>query len=260
MLLTDPVIAEAIRALPIGLAVGVMMGLLGGGGGILAVPLLVGLLGMSFDRATTVSLVVIAVASIIALIPHHRVGSVDWRTGITFGLLGAVGAILGGRGALLLNDTIQQIAFAVLLMIAGGIMLRNALRSKRGLARAESEGERRPSMPRLVTIASGVGLTSGFFGVGGAFIAVPALVSAVGMKVRRATATGLLVVIINAGFALIARYSELGALLVVSELAVGAVVGAIIGALVARRLPGWALSMLFGSLILIAAVYTVATA
>lgn len=253
-------IAEVVRALPIGIAVGVMMGLLGGGGGILAVPLLIAFLGMSFDRATTVSLVVIAVASLIALIPHHRVGSVDWRTGITFGVLGAAGAIIGGRGALLLNDTIQQVAFSALLVIAGGIMLRNAVRARRGVARTDAEGERRPSTRRLVTVASGVGLTAGFFGVGGAFIAVPALVSAVGMTVRRATATGLLVVIINAGFALLARYSEIGPLLVVSELAAGAVVGAIIGALLARRLPGWALSMLFGSLIIIAAVYTVATA
>lgn len=243
----------------IGVALGLIIGLLGGGGGIITVPALIALFSLSFDLASTASLIVMILGCTVALVAHHRAQRVDWRTGIIFGSIGIIGSVVGARWALILDDRIQQLAFSVVLVAAGLSMLRNAKRSKDGMANEEGHGVRL-SMTKLVPLSTGVGLTVGLFGVGGGFITVPALVSAARMPIKRATATALVVIIINAGAGLVARFESLPSQDIIVPLMIGAVLGAGSGALWSRRLPSWVLSATFGVLALLIAIYNTVTA
>ena len=187
----------------IGVALGLALGLFGGGGGILAIPLLVAA-GVPADEAGTTSLVVVGVGAIGGLIPHARAGRVDWREGALFGALGVVGAVAGSLLALRTDDRLQLGAFAALLVVAGILMLRKALQ-KDTVASADV---RRAAWPLVIVTAMGVGLLTGFFGVGGGFLVVPALTLVLGMPIHKATATALLVIIINSTAAFLPRATE----------------------------------------------------
>lgn len=189
----------------IGVALGLSLGLFGGGGGILAIPLLVAA-GIPADEAGTTSLVVVGIGAIGGLIPHSRAGRVDWREGAAFGLFGVVGAAAGSLLALRTDDRLQLIAFSGLLVIAGLLMLRNALRTTEQDSSAPARA--RANWFLVAVTALGVGLLTGFFGVGGGFLIVPALTLVLGMSIEKATATALLVIVINATAAFIPRASE----------------------------------------------------
>lgn len=242
------------EAMLIGVALGLIIGLLGGGGGIITVPALMALFSLSFDLASTASLMVMILGCSVALIAHHRAQRVDWRTGMIFGSVGVVGSVIGARWALILDDRVQQLAFSVLLVAAGLSMLRNARRSKAGVSSEEGRGTRLRAA-KLIPLSTGVGLTVGLFGVGGGFITVPALVGAARMPIKRATATALVVIIINAIAGLIARFNALPGTDVMVPLMIGAAIGAGGGALWSRKLPSWILSATFGALALVIAVY-----
>jgi len=243
------------------------MGLLGGGGGIIAVPLLIAL-GLTIREASTASLVVVGLGALAGLIPHHLARRVDWRIGITFGLLGAVGAIVGARLGVSVNPSVVAVTFPVLLVAATFAMFRSA-RKERMLAAEQAAGDAKPpadetapahikSWPLTIVLATGIGLVTGFFGVGGGFIVVPALVTAIKMPVRRATATGLVVIAINSGVALIARHGSEPAWRITLTMAAATAACTVVGALLSRRIPGWMLSAAFGALTLAITVYTVA--
>jgi uncharacterized protein len=235
----------------VGAALGLVLGILGGGGGILAVPLLVRVFDQGVDAATTSSLVIVAIGALAGLVPHARAGRVDWRAGFLFGLVGSAGAIVGSRGALWADDRLQAAGFVALLVVAGVSMLRSPAASA---GDDRSSDAARPSWGRLVAAATVVGLVTGFFGVGGGFIAVPALVFGVGMPVRKATATGLLVIVLNSAVALAARGPELLDVQLVVPLGAVTAVAAVAGALVSGRVPSAGLRRGFGALILVVAV------
>lgn len=187
----------------IGLALGTALGLFGGGGGILAIPLLVAA-GVPTDEAGTTSLIVVGIGALGGLVPHARAGRVAWKEGVAFGVLGIVGALAGSRIALVTDDAIQLWGFAVVLVVAGTLMLRKAL--GRSAAQDEQAPDRgRRSWLLVVATATMVGLFTGFFGVGGGFLVVPALTLVMGMALHRATATALLVIVINSASAFVPR-------------------------------------------------------
>ena len=193
----------------IGLALGLSLGLFGGGGGILAIPLLVAA-GMSADEAGTTSLIVVGIGAIGGLIPHARAGRVDFQQGIVFGVLGIAGAVAGSVLALRTDDQLQLVAFAGLLVVAGVMMLRKSLGQSAdadATGNGAASGHRAP-WPLVVITALLVGALTGFFGVGGGFLVVPALVLVLGMSIHRATATALLVIVINSAAAFIPRATE----------------------------------------------------
>jgi len=196
---------EYVEYILIGIALGLSLGLFGGGGGILAIPLLVAA-GVPTDEAGTTSLVVVGIGAIGGLIPHARAGRVDWKQGFIFSALGIVGALAGSRLALVTEDRIQLWGFAVVLVIAGTLMLRKALRSSPG--GGERVERSRRSWWLVVPTAATVGLFTGFFGVGGGFLVVPALALVMGMSMYRATATALLVITLNSAVALVPRAGE----------------------------------------------------
>ena len=253
--------------LAVGALLGLVMGLLGGGGGILAVPLLVAL-GVTIREASTASLVVVGFGALAGLIPHHFARRVDWRLGITFGVLGAGGAIVGAKLGVTVNPTLVAAGFPVLLLLASLAMFRSArtnyamAQQPSDIASSEASDETTParikSWPITIGLATGVGLVTGFFGVGGGFIVVPALVAAMRIPVRRATATGLVVIAINSAVALSVRHSVSPPWSLTLTMAGATAVFTIVGALLSRRIPGWILSAGFGALTLLVAIYSFA--
>ena len=115
----------------------------------------------------------------------------------------------------------------------------------------------RGSRLRIVGLASSVGLVTGLLGVGAGFVVVPALVSAMKLPIKKATATGLVVIVMNSAVAAVVRHGSQGSLGVTVGLALASAAFAVIGALVSRRVPGWALSAGFAGLMILVAIYTV---
>ena len=233
-----------------GLILGLVVGLLGGGGGILAVPLLVYVVGVPTDEAVTLSLVVITIAAATGLLTHARAQNVQWRTGIQFGLLGLVGAWVGSLASVRVPDEVLLGTLVVLLLLAAGSMLRPP----------PKRVAKRRSPLVIVLLATLIGFLVGFVGVGGGFLTIPVLVAALGMPMRQAIGTGLVVMAVNSVLALTIRLiTDAGtpdpAMAV--PLGVAAGVGAVGGALLSRHLPGRALQVSFG---LLAAAVAVATA
>ncbi len=263
--------ANPLTLIAIGAALGLIIGLLGGGGGILAVPLLVAV-GQPFLVASSQSLVIVGAGAAAALVPHHRARRVDWRVGLVFGSLGAVGAVVGARLAQSINPTILLGGLTVLLVAGAVTMLRSATGE---YTRAESQsashvemagGAVAPSLGagtgpvdrlRIVGLASSVGLVTGLLGVGAGFVVVPALVSAMKLPIKKATATGLVVIVVNSAVAASVRHDSQGSVGVTMSLAAASAVFAVIGALVSRRVPGWMLSAAFAVLMILVAIYTV---
>ena len=184
--------------IPFALVVGVVLGALGGGGAILTVPVLTSLVGLTPAQATTASLVIVGSSSLLGLVPHARAGRVRVREGGVFGLLGVVGAAVGSRLSILVPGPVLMSAFSVLLLVVAVVMGRRARRTDLPQVRERGWGVR-------VLAASAVGLLTGFFGVGGGFVVVPALTLVLGLPMSVAAGTSLLVVAINSASSLLTR-------------------------------------------------------
>lgn len=207
-----------VLAVVVGLGVGVVVGALGAGGGILAVPVLVYLLGQPPHAATASSLVIVGLTAIASLPHHARARNVAWRDGLVFAAISTVGAVLGSRLSALVAPDVLMLLFGGMLTIVAVVMARRALRVRHveqmvqrepdpeaGAVAATSAGPHRPHLPAVAATATLTGLLTGFFGVGGGFIVVPMLVIAMGLAMRRASGTSLLVMIIATGASLLAR-------------------------------------------------------
>jgi uncharacterized membrane protein YfcA len=167
--------------------VGLTLGLLGGGGSILMVPLLTFVTGMPTTEAITASLVVVGATSAVSVVGHARAGRVHWRTGVLFGVTGMAGALAGGLIGGHLPGRLLMGGFAVLMVVTAVAMLR-------GRRSATAAGPSRPSAGRILLIGAGVGLVTGLLGAGGGFLIVPALTLLAGLPVTAAVGTSLLVI------------------------------------------------------------------
>lgn len=182
-------------ALALSVAIGVSLGLLGGGGSILAVPILVYVVGLDAKPAIAMSLLVVGVTSGFALLPHAVARRVAFGTGATFGVASMAGAFAGGRVAHLLPSRVLLVGFALTMLVTGLAMLRG-----RPLGSAEHRPQGRS---RIGITGVGIGLLTGVIGAGGGFLIVPALVMLCGLRITSAVATSLFVIALNsfAGFA-----------------------------------------------------------
>lgn len=245
---------DALLALPFGLAIGVLLGLVGGGGSILAVPILVYVLGEPVKRATTESLLIVGVTALVGALAAARAGRVRWRVGLAFAAAGAATAVAGTALNRLVNSHAILLAFAVLLVAAGYGMLRR--RPDRG---SPSENPQTPAWSRVAAAGAATGLLTGFFGVGGGFVIVPALALALGLPMTLAIGTSLLVIALTSASALAAHLVSGG---INIGLAAAFTAAALIGALVGTRLhghvPDTRLRQVFASLLLAIAVFLVA--
>lgn len=157
--------SATLLALPFGLAIGLLLGLVGGGGSVLAVPVLVYVLDQPVKDATTESLLVVGTAALVGAVDHARVGRVQPRTALAFGAAGAIGALAGTALNRLIGAQALLLAFALLLLAAAAAMLR------RRDDPVERVGD--SSIARVGAVGVGTGVLTGFFGVGGGFSSCP---------------------------------------------------------------------------------------
>lgn len=231
-------------ALTVGLAVlvGVALGLLGGGGSILTVPLLAYVAGMDAKQAIATSLLVVGTTSAVAAVSHARAGRVQWRTGLIFGVAGMVGAFGGGLLARFIPGSVLLIGFAVM-MIGTAIAM---LRGRKDVGPADAH--HRIPIPKVVAEGLVVGLVTGLVGAGGGFLVVPALALMGGLPMPIAVGTSLVVIAMKS-FAGFAGYLSSVAIdwpiagMVTAAAVLGALVGARLTALVdpdsLRKAFGW---------------------
>ena len=217
-----------------GSLVGLVLGLVGGGGSILAVPLLVYVVGVpSAHLAIGTSAVAVAGSALANLVPHWRAGRVKWRCALVFSAAGVVGALAGSSLGKLTDGDALLALFGLLMLAVGGSML--ARRGDAGDPDVHlTTGTARRLLPRLVGIGFGVGVLSGFFGIGGGFLIVPGLMLATAMPLPYAVGTSL-VAVFAFGAATALNYAVSGlidwwvALLFVAGGAVGGIAGAALG-------------------------------
>lgn len=202
--------------LPVALAIGLLLGLLGGGGAILTVPVLTTVAGQTPPQATAGSLVIVGASALVGCVPHLRAGRVRVVDGVSFGLLGIVGALAGSRLSAAVPGPVLMSAFSLLMLVVAMLMIRKLRRSGCPGAqpgRAAGSGDTRGDAPDTgaagwpirIVAATGVGLLTGFFGVGGGFVIVPALTLVMGLPMPTAVGTSLLVIAINSASSLAFR-------------------------------------------------------
>ena len=179
----------ALGALSGGL-VGFVLGLVGGGGSILAVPLMVYLVGVRDPHlAIGTSALAVAVNAASGLASHWRAGNVKWRCASVFAASGIAGAALGSTLGKALDGQKLLFLFAIVMVVVGAVMLR-----RRGAEGNPEVHLGRENAGKLVAYGGGAGLFSGFFGIGGGFLIVPGLIAATGMPMLNAVGSSLLAV------------------------------------------------------------------
>jgi uncharacterized membrane protein YfcA len=229
--------------------IGIALGLLGGGGSILTVPLLVYVAGLDAKAAIASSLFVVGVTSLVGLVSHARAGRVRWRTGLFFGAAGMVGAFLGGKVGSLIPGAVLLVGFAIMMAVTAVAMIRG-----RKNVTAVQHGD----LPVVRVLIDGivVGFVTGIVGAGGGFLVVPALALLGGLPMPIAVGTSLLVIAMKsfAGFAGYATSVPIDwkvTLLVTA----GAMVGALVGSAVAGRVHPDRLRTGFGWFVLVMAAF-----
>lgn len=281
-----------------GLAIGALMGALGGGGAVVAVPLFVYVFAFDSAGATSSSLLIVAIGAAFGVLSHARRRNVRVGHGLVFGALGIGGAAVGTRLAHQVSQPVLLSAFAALLLVVAATMARSAVRTGTGAGAGSGDGEApdgrgrepadgnaqpasasrsrvrpggdiappsvggtaRPVRRWVGTLgaASVVGILTGFFGVGGGFVVVPALTLVLGLEMAVAVGTSLLVILINTASALVVRGGVTGVvdMPLVWTVAGAAIVGTAVGAAIGDRLPERVLRLGFAGFLVLVSAYT----
>ncbi|BAK83214.1 sulfite exporter TauE/SafE family protein [Komagataeibacter medellinensis] len=249
-----PDLVQGLAGLLSGGVIGFTLGLVGGGGSILAVPLLLYVVGMTDPhRAIGTSALAVTVNALCNLAHHARAGSIRWRCAGLFASAGVAGALVGASFGKVINGQRLLFLFALVMLGVGALMLRGCRK-----AGPEARGpERMASLPVLAYGAT-TGFCSGFFGIGGGFLIVPALLAATGMPMLNAIGTSL-VAVCAFGLTTSVSYAMAGLvdLPMVGLLVAGGVVGGMGGTVLARRLGSQPqhLRLIFACLIFLVAFY-----
>ncbi|MCX4736450.1 sulfite exporter TauE/SafE family protein [Streptomyces sp. NBC_01363] len=242
-----------VVALAAGAVVGLALGGLGGGGSVLAVPALIYLLGFDPAAATTAGLLIVIATSLTGLVAHAREGRVRWRTGGLFAAAGIIPAAVAGALSVRIPSGALTAGFAVLAVVAAVRMLR-----PRGEP-APQAGDGASAAPagRVARTGAGLGAVTGFLGVGGGFLVVPALVTVVAVPMTAAVGTSLLVITVNSTAALATRLATPTALdwATIAPFTATAVLGAWDGQRLAAKVSTAALQRIFGAVLLAVAVF-----
>jgi uncharacterized membrane protein YfcA len=239
-----------VATLLLSVLIGLSLGLLGGGGSILTVPILTYVAGMNPKEAIAASLFVVGVTSAVSAVTHARKGRVKWRTGLIFGAAGMAGAFGGGLVGGHIPGTILMIAFA-LMMVATSMAM---IRGRRDVSAATHNND----LPVGKVIVEGlvVGLVTGLVGAGGGFLVVPALALLGGLSMPVAVGTSLVVIAMKS-FAGLGGYLTSVSLdwALVGGVTAAAVAGSFLGARLAGRIPEAALRKGFGVFVLLMGVF-----
>lgn len=230
--------------------VGLTLGLLGGGGSILTVPLLVYLGGLEAKDAATTSLFVVGVTSGFGLVPYLRRRLVDVRVATAFGPVSMLAALGGGALARHLSNALLLGLFAAMMLGTSAAMLRRPR-----LWKPAPPAERAPELSNsrvvwLGSLGAAVGVLTGLVGAGGGFMVVPALVLFGGLEMRRAVATSLAIVCLNSGAGLLGHLSHASVdWRLAVTLAATAATGALVGSMLSNRIPGERLRRSFAAFV-----------
>ena len=232
-----------VLTLGLSIVIGLLLGLLGGGGSILTVPMLVYMLHIEPKTAILTSFVVVGSSSLMALIPHARRSSVCWKSGLFFGLSGMAGAFVGGRFAVHFSSDLLMSLFGLISLTTGLLMLRKAKSTHRADVGQQtiSACPLRAPYFRLLFDGFFVGSLTGMVGVGGGFIIVPALTLLVGLPMQGAVGTSLMIIVMNAMAGLVG-FSQHAALDVslTTIVTAGSLTGSAMGAVVSGYVkPAW---------------------
>lgn len=219
-----------IIAIVAAILMGTVLGLLGGGGSIMAVPILHYILDVPSKEAIATSLLIVGATSLVAVVNHGRQGNVMWRIGLIFGGFAMAGAYVGGLLAQFIPGPVLLGFFALLMLVTAVMMLR-------GKSSIEPDPESKKKLPILKIGLEGfvVGGVTGLVGAGGGFLVVPALVLLGGLPMKKAIGTSLFVIALKsgAGFAGYAGHVTVDWSLVLPFLG-AALVGAFIGERLSR--------------------------
>ncbi len=241
-----------VLGLVLSAGIGLSLGLIGGGGSIITVPVLVYVLGVEPHLAIGMSLAVVGSTALVGALLHHRKGAVSWRTGAVFAAAGIVSAYLGSKLTRLVTPPALMLLFAGLMLVVATVMLTR--RSPAADAPAHAA-----NLPREAMAGLGVGFLTGFLGVGGGFLIVPALVVFGGLGMKAAIGTSLFVIAVNCAAGLAGHLAAGGIdwklTALVTALAVG---GALAGTRLSDRFHPKGLRRIFAWFVVAVALYLVA--
>ena len=234
-------------------ATGFVLGLIGGGGSILAVPLMVYVVGVASPHvAIGTSALAVAANALGGLVNHARAGTVKWPCGLTFAAAGVMGALAGSTLGKNFDGQKLLFLFALLMLAVGVLMLRTRGRASDADVHLGSD-----NAPRLIASGLGTGTVSGFFGIGGGFLIVPGLLGSTRMPMINAVGTSL-VAVTAFGLATAANYALSGYVdwLLAAVFVGGGLIGSFLGTRLARRLSNTgALTPIFAGVIFLVAAY-----
>ncbi|MGY1706190.1 sulfite exporter TauE/SafE family protein [Geodermatophilus sp. SYSU D00697] len=256
----------SVAAVGLGLLIGVVLGALGGGGAVLTVPALVHVLGLDAQAATTASLFIVGTSAVVAALGHARSGRVRWGVGAGFGVAGIAAGFAGTALNQRVDPDVLLLAFSGVVLLAAAAMLAQTRSPDRrpvpvagpaADAGAPAPPTGRSRVVAVVGVGLVVGFLTGFFGVGGGFVIVPALTLVLRLPMGHAVGTSLVVIAVNSGAALVARAGTAHFdWAVIAPFTLAAVAGSLVGKRVADRLDPSSLTRAFAVLLVVVALYT----
>lgn len=240
------------EGLLLGVLIGTVLGVVGAGGAILAVPGLIAVMGLSATAATTSSMVIVGAAALSGALRRVKSKNLDIKTGITFSLLGFLGTLVGSQLIGFFSDRTLILLFASLMFAAAFGMWRNQVLDKEVA---------KPSWILVILTASAVGVLTGLLGIGGGFLIVPALVLILGVKVKLAAGTSLVAIAMNSVIAFLLRADYWNTVPWNSVLVFtgAAVIASFVTTPLATKLPSKTLQKSFAILVVIVGVFMVIT-
>lgn len=237
--------------LVIGFAIGLALGLLGGGGSILTVPALVYVAGQTPHAAVSASLVIVGANSLLGASFHRAQGALQWRVAALFGGAGMAMAYLAAQFSRLFSPAFLLVAFAGLMLLIGGLMLFQP-------TPPHVSTPVTPRWPVVLASGAGVGLITGILGVGGGFLIVPALVMLVGLPMAQAVGTSLIIITMNSVAGLLGHLGAAVDWPLTLMFVLTGLLGTWAGARLAHRLPAETLRRAFAVFVIVLAVFLLA--
>ena len=237
------------EGIALGIFIGLVLGTIGAGGAILAVPGLIAVMGLSTVAATTSSLVIVGSAAIAGFIPRLKTKTVVVRLGLTFSALGVMGTFVGTQLVKVVPESVQIILFATLMFGAAIAMWRGPV--------SETTAAIKSQWPLVFVVASAIGVLTGLLGVGGGFLIVPALVLILKVPTKTAAGTSLVAIASTSAIAFLMRYQYWTEVPVVpiAAFTLAAIIASFLAAPIAGKLNARTLQKGFAVFVTIAATF-----
>lgn len=246
-----------------GALIGLTLGLTGAGGSIITIPILLYLLNMDIHNATGTSLIIVGISALEGAIQYMfgKRKYVHWKISIVFSIAGIFGAFLGSYINSLISGKIILYSFSVLMLIIGILMLKEKNTQNKKDLNLQSISLQNikgfNAWIKFIFSGFGIGLMTGFFGVGGGFLIVPVLVLILGFPIKDAIATSLLVIALNCLWGVLSRLSGVGSIEWVQALyiSIGAIIGMAFGVIIAKKIKAGFLTHIFSYFVIILSFY-----